>query len=202
MPASFLLAAQPNSHLLPFASVTAQHTDHTLLLQLHLQQQLQQQWGQPQPRIIWGSPLLEALPGSTKPQEPQGQTWSPQLASKSGVKLSLPNRHFNAGLKATVLVKPWFNRLSICEPTSGNLLGHMHSPEEDKLPLACLLVEDGSWNTLLGQTGMSSNTKDRWQSLQATLHFAGLPQFKAGPRLNGRYSALLCCFGRKWCWKS
>lgn len=83
--ASPLLASRSSPHLLPFASVTAQHADHTLLLQLHLQQQLQQQRGQPQPWVFRRSPFLEALPGSTQPKEPQGQTGSSLLAPNSGV---------------------------------------------------------------------------------------------------------------------
>lgn len=72
--------------------VTAQHPDHAVVLQLHLQQQLQQQRGQPQPRVFRGGALLPALAGSPQPQEPPGQTGSPQLAPKSGVK-DPPNTH-------------------------------------------------------------------------------------------------------------
>lgn len=52
---------------------------------------------------------------------------------------------FNAGPKATSLMITLFNWLSIqyVKQTSGKLCSHMHSPEEDKLPLAFPL--GGGW---------------------------------------------------------
>lgn len=149
--------------------------------------------------------LLRELPSQGPPRlDAASGTSGPDLilatGSKARCELVFWKTNY-AGLKATVLIKPWFNWLNICEPTSGKLLNHMHIPEDYKLPLACLLFKDGSWKTPLGQTGMSSNIKDRWQSLQATLLFAGLPQYwrRSKTKIGGTLFALgndgSCCLG-------
>lgn len=105
-----------------------------------------------------GPPRLDAASGTS----------GPDLILATGSKVRCEHiswQFFYTDLKATVLIKPLFNT---CESTSGYSLGHTHRHEKHKLSLAFPLMADRSQKTLLGQTGMTSNIKDRWQSLQMT----------------------------------
>lgn len=87
-----------------------------------------------------GPPRLDAASGTSGPDLILA------TGSKVRCELIVSWQTFYADSKVIVLIKPWFNWLNTCEPTSGYLLG----PEKDKLPLAWWRMDHGrpSWGKL------------------------------------------------------